>query len=388
MRKLTGIVGALVLVGLGFGAATWLQSRQAVVPAPAPASAAAPAAPPALVDAVRFDAGASQLTSIRVEPVVEARVPLAEPLNARLAYNENVTARVSTPISGRVTALKLQPGDPVKAGDALLSIDSPDLALAVADQQKARADETRKRLALERTSKLVEAGVVPRKELDNAQGDMAQARAESERAQRRLRNLAPRGTDSGSFVLRSPISGVIVDRKVNPGSEVRPDTAEPLFVISDPRQLWVLVDMPERDLSKVQVGHRALVEVDAYPNQNFDARIERIAEIVDPTTRRVQVRAALDNSERRLKPEMYARVTLLADDNVLAVRIPNSAIVTQGLYSYAFVETEPGLFRRRKIELTVQDREYGYVSSGIARGERLVTTGALLLNSELATTIK
>jgi membrane fusion protein, heavy metal efflux system len=344
-------------------------------------------APDAPVDSVRFGPGAAQLSAIRVEPAVRAPLPLAEPMNGRLAYDENYTARVAAPIAGRVTDLKVQPGDSVKAGDSLLILDSPDLAAAIADVRKAGFDEVRKRLALERTRQLVEAGVVPRKDLENAQADFDGSHAETDRSQRRLRNLAPRGgpTDGGGYALRSPIAGIVADRKVNPGSEVRPDLPDPLFTITDPTRLWVLIDLPERDLAKVQVGRPASVQVDAYPELRFEAVIERIGEIVDPATRRVQVRASLRNVNRKLKPEMYTRVTLIADAGELVVRVPNSALVTQGLYSYIFVETEPGLFKRRQVTLSVQDREFAYVVKGVAADDRIVTTGALLLNSELST---
>lgn len=379
MKPVTAICGALLSMALGYGLANWR-----LQPPPAPAGPAPEASRTLPVDSVRFDIGASQLTSIRVEPVVTARMPLAEPLNARLSYNENSTARIMAPIAGRVTRLNVEPGDRVRTGDPLLTLDSPELAAAVADLQKARADEQRKRLTLERTQTLVQADVSPRKDLENAIAEHGAARAEAMRAERRLRNLSPRAIDDGSFVLRAPLAGVVTERRVNRGNEVRPDQAEPLFVISDPSILWVLVDLPERDLAMVRVGHHALVEVDAYRG-GFDAVIERIGETVDPTTRRVQVRAAVRNPDGRLKPEMYARVVLVASDTVLAVRIPNSALVTQGLYSFVFVEAEPGLFTRRRVTMTVQDREYAYVSDGLEAGERLVTTGALLLNSELST---
>jgi cobalt-zinc-cadmium efflux system membrane fusion protein len=165
--------------------------------------------------------------------------------------------------------------------------------------------------------------------------------------------------------------------------EVRPDLAAPLFVITDPTRLWVIADLPERALAKVAVGHSASVEVDAYPDQRFDAIIERVGEVVDPATRRVPLRLRVGNPDRRLKPEMYARVRLLADAARSAVRVPNSALVTSGVYSYVFVETEPGVFARRKVSLAFEDRDWVYVADGLAVGDRVVTAGALLLNSEL-----
>ncbi len=379
--KARTIITVLLVVGLVALAAALLVR---VTRAPSmPAPAAATEAPKAEPNELKFPAGSPQLSSLRMAEASEAPLPLAEPLNGRIAYDENVTTRVSTPIPGRVVKLQLLPGDSVRRGEELLRLDSPELATANADVAKADADERRTRLALERVRKLVEGGVAPQKDLEAADADHQQARAEAARARTRLRVLGAAVDSGAGYVLRSPVTGVIAERKVNPGMEVRPDLADPLFVITDPTHLWVLVDLPERSLGKVDRGHAALVDVDAYPDSRFKAVVDRIGETVDPTTRRVQVRLKIDNGDRRLKPEMYARVTLVADGARRAIRVPNSALVTEGLYSYVFVETAPGEYKRRRVELLVQDREWTYLGGGVQPGDRIVVTGALLLNSEL-----
>jgi len=387
---------ALVLVAVGYGLALLLpptggggaDGAPAERPVLRPGTVASGGADPVAPDTVHFDPGAAQLASIRVEPASLAPVPLGEPLHARLAYDENRTVRLGVPIAGRVTQLSRQPGDTVRAGAALLTLDAPELAAAVADRHKASAEEQRRRLALERAQRLVDVGVLPRRELEAAQAEADTARAELRRAERRLGNLSPGEGEPAEFVLRSPIDGVVAERRVNPGAEARPDAADPLFVITDATHLWVIIDLPERELALVRPGQRALVRADAWPNERFLATIERIAATVDPATRRVQVRAALENPECRLKPEMYVQVTLLPDQGQRAVRLPNAALVTQGLYSYVFVEGPPGFFRRRKVVLGAQDRTHAFVSEGVEAGEFVVTTGALLLNSELATLVK
>jgi cobalt-zinc-cadmium efflux system membrane fusion protein len=332
---------------------------------------------------LRYEPGSGQMSAIKVQEVQVFPVPLAEPLNGKVTFNENVTARVMSPIPGRVVALTAQVGDAVKAGDTLAVLDSPDLAAAVADLRKAGADEARKKPALDRARSLFEAGVFARKDLEAAEADERQAQAEVARAAMRLRNLAPEGGEDGKYAVRAPISGVVADRQLNPGMEVRPDLPGPLFIITNPARLWVVIDLPERDLSKVAPGQPVAVQVDAWQDDRFPARIEKVGEVVDPATRRVQVRCSVANPDRKLKPEMYARVTLLADENRTAVRLPNTALVTEGLYSYVFVEQSPGVFERRRVSLAVQDRDYSYVASGLQPAERVVVAGSVLLNSEL-----
>lgn len=334
---------------------------------------------------LRFPEGAPQLTALRIEPAIEAPLPIAEPLNGKISYDEDVTARISSPIAGRITAVRAAAGDKVKAGDVLVTIDAPELAAAVADTRKAEADEARKKLALERAQKLFDAEVVPRKDFESAAADLAQAQAESQRARLRLRNLAPSGSaGERGFALRSPVSGMVAERKANPSMEVQPGMVDPLFVVSNLSRLWVLVDLPEHHLAKIKPGLPVSVSVEAYPGEVFRAVVARIGQVVNPDTRRIQVRCDLQNTEGNLKPEMYARVSLLTREGASAVRLPNSALVTEGLYSYVFVETQPRVFVKRKVELGVQDREYSYVRGGLAKAERVVTGGALLLQSELA----
>ena len=333
---------------------------------------------------VRFPSGAPQLSYIRVEAVVAHPEPLIDPLTARIAYDENHTARITTPIAGRVVKIHAQPGDTVAAGAPLVDIDAPDFGQAVADVSKAAADVNQKKSAQARVKELVEAGVAPRKDLEAADADLRQALAEQTRATARLNNYSGGRAANGHLALRAPIAGVVAERKVNPGSEVRGDLPDPLFVITDPTHLWVIVDLPERRLGVVRKGQSVTVEVDAYPGQAFPATVANIGEVVDPATRRVQVRCVLDNPRRLLKPEMYARVTPLANGESKLPRVPNSALITEGLYTFLFVETAPGVFAKRRVTPGLQGRTETYLKDGLREGERVVTGGALLLNSELA----
>ena len=336
---------------------------------------------------LRYPQGAPQLSFIEVKAVEAMPEPLLDPLNARVAYDENHTARVSSPIAGRAVRIEAQPGDAVRAGQPLLVVDSPDYAAAIADLRKSDADLRQKRLAFDRAETLFKGEVLARRDFESADTDVRQAEAENSRARLRLANLNPGGhVAADRYVLRSAIAGVVAERQVNPGAEVRPDAPNPLFVVTDPTHLWVIIDLPERHLGRVAVGQKVSIEVDAYPGTSFWGKVASIGEVLDPATRRVQVRCVVDNPGRRLKPEMFARVTPVGDERIKLMRIPNSALVVQGLHSFVFVEKEPGVFEKRLVTLGLQGRDESYVKQGLAAGEHVVTKGALLLNSELATT--
>jgi cobalt-zinc-cadmium efflux system membrane fusion protein len=355
----------------------------------APLNTAKEVNPPAALrvasDTLRFAADASQLLFLKIQPVAEFPEPLVEALNARISYDDNRTARVFSPLAGRVVKIAAESGQQVKAGDPLLVLDSPDFAMAEADTAKAGADQLRKKEAWERARQLYEIKGIARKDVESAEADWHQAEAEAQRARARMKNLnTSSATAEGQFILRAPVSGIITERQVSAGSEVRPDAASPLFVITDPRHLWVQVDLPERQLDKIQVGRAVAIEVDAYPETSFVGKIAVIGGALDPVTRRIQVRCEVENPALKLKPEMFARVTPIASKQTALPRVPNAALVTQGLYSFIFVEQSPGVLQRRRVTLASQGSQYSYVSSGLRAGERVVSSGALLLNSELA----
>ena len=337
-------------------------------------------------DEVVLPEDSPQEANLRIETVTEMVAPTAEPFNGKISFDENFTSRISSPILGRATKLHAQIGDTVKAGQALVSIDSPDLGGAIADYRKAMADLELKRKALERSQMLLDGGVIAHKDFESSEADMAQSQAEATRTKGRLKNL---NIDSNSaagaetFTLKAPMTGVVVDRQINVGNEVRPDANTPLFIITNPSHLWATIDLPERDLSKMSLGQPISIQVDAYQNESFTGRIQSIGTMVDPVTRRIQVRCSVD-SKNKLKPEMYARITPLNNRNQKAIRIPNSALITEGLYSYVFVETSPGHLKKRRVTLDVQEREYATVKAGLSAGEKLVVSGAILLNSELS----
>ncbi len=336
-------------------------------------------------DTLKYPADAPQLTFLQIKPVEEFPEPLVEALNARIVYDDNHTARVFSPIAGRVIRISAEAGQQVKAGDALLQIDSPDFASASSDSVKANADLLHKQQTYERAKQLLDIQGIARRDVESAEADLHQAEAEALRAKAHLRNLAGHGTTTeGQFILRAPLAGIVSERQVNAGSEVRPDATNPLFVITDPKHVWVVADLPEGQIANVRIGQSISVEVDAYPNEVFTGKVTVISETLDPVMRRLQVRCYVDNSQYKLKPEMYARISPIVDAKSKLTRVPNTALFTQGLYSFLFVEQSPGVLQRRRVTLGMQDADVTYIKEGLRAGERIVTSGALLLNSELS----
>ena len=351
---------------------------------PPPVNAAAPQPESAAPGAIKFAPGSQQLALVRAQSIPLSPVPMADELSARIAYDDDVTARISTSFSGRIVELKASPGDRVKAGQVLAVIDSPDFGVAQADLNKARAEERRKFLALKRAKDLVPGEAISTRDWEAVQADYAQAQAETARAEQRLKNLNPHDLviKGQRVILASPIDGVVTERNATPALEVSPGMAPPLFVVTDTGRLWLQIDLPETLLGRIKIGSDVGVTTDAFADERFRAKIIQLGQVINPNTRRANVLARIDNVDGKLLPEMFVRASVL-QHNGMGVKVPNEALVIRGIYTYVFIETNPGEFTLRQVSLVKRGTDFSYVGEGLTGDERVVTKGALLLDAEL-----
>lgn len=333
---------------------------------------------------LRYPPGSPQLAYLNIQPVKAMVPPVIEPLPARITYDEDHAVRVFSPVAGRTVEVVAQAGQPVRAGAVLAWLLAPDYDTAVADLHKAQADNDNKQAALGRAQRLHEAGVIATRELEAAQADARSAQAELARASSRLRGLDGAGKD-GRFALRAPIAGVIAERHLNPGQELRPDAADPAFVIIDPSHLDVVADVPDSEVGRLHVGQAVRVELEHSESAATVAgQISNVGIAMDAGTRRVPVRAHLNAPAASLRPEMFVRMAPLDSAAQTAPAVPNSALVTTGEQSFVFVEQSPGVLVKTRVSLLTRGRDQSYVAQGLAAGSRVVTKGAILLDAELA----
>lgn len=322
---------------------------------------------------------------IKVLTVAPTSTAVMEPVAGMIAYDDTRTARITSPLAGRVVSALPALGAAVKVGTPLVELDSPELGQAKEDYQNALADAELADKAFRRANELFEGAVLPRKELEKAQDDVQRARNEVQRTRLRLRNLgAPETGVDDRFALRSPVTGEITERHINPGMEVRPDLPDPLFIVSDLNHLWVLMDVYEKDLGHIHVGMKVMVTVPAYPNETFPATVTYIDKVVDNDTRTVKVRCAIDNPGEKLLPAMYATVELLAEQAQQAIVLPLSAIFTQGEGDAVFVVTGDGRYQQKAVTVGTRFKDRAIVAQGINSGDTVVVDGALLLRAEQA----
>ena len=344
-----------------------------------------PSDPPFKVegDVVALSAPARESASVRVEPVRSgdgAQVTLT----GRLVWNEDTTVRVFPPVSGRVARIAADLGSPVRKGQLLALLASPDFGQAQADARRAQSDFALAEKNLNRLRELYTAGVSSRKEMITAEADYARAEAELARAAGKIK-LYGGGSESvdQNLALASPIDGIVVERNINPGQELRPDlqlsNSPAMFVITDPSRLWVQLDATESQLASLKRGQTVQLRSSAWPEETFEATLEAISDFVDPASRTVKVRGSVVNRDRKLKGEMFVTAEL-PDAPRAVLQLPEKALVLSGGSYYVFVEESPGRFAWREVKVEgVRDGVAGVVS-GVDLGQKVVVEGTLLLH--------
>lgn len=327
-----------------------------------------------------------------IEPLALQPVGGLVVTSGRVAFDDLKVAHVMSPVTGRVARIDAQPGQRVHKGDTLAVIESPDVGSAFSDLQKAHADFVSAEKDFRRQKELFDVHAGSQRDLEAAQGNFSKSRAELERAKRKAQLLAGnRGGGSQSYVLRAPIAGEVVARNLNPGAEVQGQYSggsSELFTVGELDTVWVMADLFEMDVGRVRTGTECLVKVLAYPGRVFKGAAEWVSETLDPGTRTAKVRCKLANPERALKPEMYATAAL-AVDRQRALALPRGSILHLGDQTMVFVELGSApdgrvRFERRPVSISEEmGGDFLPVIRGISAGERVVTTGAIVLSGML-----
>lgn len=336
--------------------------------------------PPALRHGNRIEipAGSPLRSRLSIERVSVQSVRRTLEAPAQVEVDPARLARISPPLPGRVVQLFVHFGDTVTRGQALLTLDSADLVSAQTDYLRARSALAQTERTLTRQQDLARNGIGAQREVEQAATDRALARSELDRSLIRLRLL---GVDPNAIgrplTVRSPIAGRIVEFSVAPG-EFRNDPSQPMMTVADLSTLWVTADVQEKDIRRVHPAEDATAVFAAWPGETFNGRVLFVGDLLDPATRTIKVRVSLNNSDRRLRPGMFAAVTF-TETAAPEVVLPTTAIVLLSEASYVFVESSPWLFERRRVTPGAPIGDRTAITDGLRAGERVVTQNAVLL---------
>jgi cobalt-zinc-cadmium efflux system membrane fusion protein len=297
----------------------------------------------------------------------------------RTAFRPRALSAVTAPFSGRVTSVTAEPGQQVKAGATLFTVESSDAGGIRATLDQARIKVRVAQEGFARQNEMVKRGVGLEVERFEAKMKLREARAELDRAER---SAALVGAGQGTAIhVRAPVDGVVVSVKAAPGATVQAG-GDALVEIGDPNGLWVVADVPEGEASRIAKAKSVEVLIDAL-NLKVPAKIVGVAPRSDTETRRTPVYLMLDKAPEDLRAGLLVRVSVALESSDAELWVPVTAVlVKEGSKRVVYVEERGGRFVARPIEAGEERGGRVRVLSGVQPGDRVVTKGALLVDRE------
>jgi cobalt-zinc-cadmium efflux system membrane fusion protein len=359
---------------------------------------------PAKTELPRYVPTASEWASLTVEPVSE-RVFRAERITeGKIAVNEESSTPIFSPFAGRVTKLLVKPSDVVKRGQPLFVVEATDTVQGLNDfisalsaLNTARSKLNLAQIVEKRANDLYAGKAVPLKDWQQAQADLTAAQndvrtAETavEAAHNRLRILGRSEEQITTFQrtrqisadtpIYSPIGGTVVQRKIGPGQFISSGASDPVFVIGDLSTVWLTAFVRESEAADIKLGQEINFAVLALPGRSFKTNIDYVSAAIDPSTRRLLVRATIDNKEGLFKPEMFANVTIFAGADHTSVGVPKQALIYEGERVRLWVAHDDRSLELREIRTGLTNGDLVEVRTNLKAGEKVVTRGSLFID--------
>lgn len=301
-------------------------------------------------------------------------------LTGKITFNQDQVVKVFPLVGGHIETLKADLGDYVKKGQTLAVIRSGDLADLEQQAVAARSQLSLAQKNMQVTEDMTKAGLSSQKDLVASKEQLEAAKGEVNRVNERRRIV---GGNGSVYIVKAPVSGFIVEKTAAQGMELRSDDPENLFTISNLDHVWVLANVYESDLANVKEGDQATITTLSYPDKVFHGRIDKIFNVLDPESKTLKVRVTLDNADYRLKPEMFANVSVTYAGHDQRVAIPAKAVVFDKNRNFVVMVNQKNQPMVREVDIYKSIGPKTYLAGGLAPGDRVVTANNLLIYNAL-----
>ena len=321
------------------------------------------------------------LRSLMIDTVTISPLVNAITLTGKVSTNDDRVVPVYSLVSGNVQDIRVQLGDHVEAGQVLAVVRSQEMAGYSSDLLNA---ETNLRIAqknLEKTVDMYHSGLASMTDSLSAEVQLQQARAELDRVNRVLKING--GNTQGEFVVRAPISGFIVQKGATNNMTIRGDNSTSLFTISDLKEVWIQANVYESNIGYIHQGEDVDVTTLAYPGKVYPGRIDKIMNVLDPTSKVMKVRVVLPNPDYTLKPEMYASITVNDKESRKCLSVPTSAVIFDNSQYYVLVYHGPADVRITPVKWMSAVGNKTFIASGVDVGDRVISSQAILIYNAL-----
>ncbi len=326
---------------------------------------------------------ALQWAALEVEPAKHASELWSDPVASLVKLDETKAARIGVPLPGRVVKVYVELGSEVERGDPLFSVSSAELATLGGERRKAALDMHEAQAKLLRVSAIVAAHALPEREHFDAVQQLRRAESAVQLARAKENSLSVGTLSQSVFIVRAPRAGRVIDKHLLLGQQLVARSEQSLLTIADLSRLWMIADLFEADARGVLPGTRASVTVPALPNKIIAGEVDTVSAIVDPDRRTVSVRVRLDNLDRSLKVNMFAKAQFLVRVPEGTVSVAPSALGSDGERTYVYVRDAVGQFARRYVVPGAVLGGRALIHQGVGESDEVLVKGSSLLDNYL-----
>ena len=323
----------------------------------------------------------SLLQTLKIDTV--KKIPLVNDitLTGSVDFDQDHQVNIFPLVSGNVQDIKVQLGDYVQAGQTLAIIKSSEMAgygnnLIIADTNLKAAKKQ-----LDATQDLYSSGLASQLEVTNAQVNYDQAVAQLEMVKRVLKING--NNTQGDYIVKSPISGFIVQKNITNNTAIRADNGTNMFTISDLKKVWIQANVYEANISRIHLGEPVTVTTVSYPDRTFHGTIDKVVNVLDPSSKVMKVRVVLSNTDYALKPQMYANIIVTEKVNQLSLIVPSSAVIFDHSQNYVLLYHGKGQADITTVQVLSRTNDRVYLSGGVKEGDQVIASNTFQMYDQL-----
>jgi len=321
---------------------------------------------------------------IRIDSATSSNISDELKLSGEVNFNDNKVVKVFPFSSGQALQVFVSLGDRVQKGQRLAIIKSADIAGSYSDLSSANNDLAIAKRQLDNQESLYKSGIASERDYMEAKENYQKALSLTNKFRDQIAINGKGNTMAdGTYEVKAPISGYIVEKKLSQGAFIRADNTENLFTIGDINEVWVWANVYESDISKVKEGYTAHVTTLAYPGKVYEGVVDKVSQMLDPITKVMKIRIRLPNPKYDLKPEMFANILIQNKEGRMAITIPAAALVSDNGKNFVIVYKAKCDLQLQEVQVikTVQDK--AYIFSGLNQGDKVISQNQILLYKAL-----
>jgi cobalt-zinc-cadmium efflux system membrane fusion protein len=323
----------------------------------------------------------SLLKQIVIDTVSKCPLVNAFTLTGSVDFDQNHQVNIFPLVSGNIQDVKVQLGDYVQAGQTLAVVKSGEMAGYSNNLIIAETNLKATKKQLDAAEDLYKSGLSSQLDVTNAQVNYDQAVSQLEMVKRVLKING--NNTQGDYIIKSPISGFIVQKNITNNTAIRADNGSNLFTISDLKDVWVQANVYESNINNIHLGDPVNITTLSYPGRVFKGKIDKIINVLDPANKVMKVRIVLPNPDYALKPLMFTSVTVTNQKNQEAICISNSALIFDHSQYYVLKYKGKGIADITPVKVQSIFGDKVYLSEGVSVGDKIIASQAILIYDTL-----